>query len=246
MNTRSTPLLERWFVDVGATAFRTNYLGRQPLAAAGTALKGVESHFGWPELDTALASTKLDVVMVSKGQPVECPPPRGLTELRQYFRRGVGLTVRGAESACPIPRMVGDRLGRELGPARVHLFATPVDTHGFGWHYDDEHVFIVQTAGVKNYYFRENTVAAHRPASGAAFANYGRETSRLWSARLVAGDVLYLPARWWHTARCVEADSLSISVGVTLQDCTALPAQRGAVQVSASPHVLKRDSLSKD
>jgi hypothetical protein len=219
LNLHSRSLLGRWFGDVGVPAFRSHYLGQQPLAAAGAALRGVESHLGWPELDAALALPNLDVVMVSRGQPVDCPRPRDLAELREYFSRGVGLTVRGAERVCPIPRLVGDRLGHELGPARVHLFATPMNTHGFGWHYDDEHVFIVQTAGVKDYYFRENTVAAHRPASEAAFASYSRETSRLWSARLIAGDVLYLPARSWHMARCVEADSLSLSVGVTLRDC---------------------------
>jgi hypothetical protein len=30
---------------------------------------------------------------------------------------------------------------------------------------------------------------------------------------LIAGDWLYVPARWWHVAKCVE-DSLSISLGV--------------------------------
>jgi ribosomal protein L16 Arg81 hydroxylase len=35
----------------------------------------------------------------------------------------------------------------------------------------------------------------------------------MFSSRLVAGDWLYLPARWWHLVKCVE-DSLSISVGV--------------------------------
>lgn len=218
MSLPSTSLIDRWFGDVGVSAFRSHYLGRLPLAAGGTALRGVESHLGWPELDAALGRPKLDVVMVSRGQPVDCPRPRDLAELRECFRRGVGLTVRGADRVCPIPRLVGDRLGRELGPARVNLFAMPMNTHGIGWHYSDEHVFIVQTAGVKNYYFRENTVTAHRPASGAAFASSSDETSRLWSARLIAGDVLYLPARWWQMARSVEADSLSISVGVTLRD----------------------------
>jgi len=33
------------------------------------------------------------------------------------------------------------------------------------------------------------------------------------SARLIAGDWLYLPPRWWHLVKCIE-QSLSISVGV--------------------------------
>jgi ribosomal protein L16 Arg81 hydroxylase len=33
------------------------------------------------------------------------------------------------------------------------------------------------------------------------------------TARLHAGDWLYLPVRWWHAARCVE-HSLSMSIGI--------------------------------
>ncbi len=31
----------------------------------------------------------------------------------------------------------------------------------FGWHYDFEDVFIAQTLGTKDYYFRDNTVGRH-------------------------------------------------------------------------------------
>ena len=36
---------------------------------------------------------------------------------------------------------------------------------------------------------------------------------QLMQARLIAGDWLYVPRRWWHLVLCAE-DSLSISVGV--------------------------------
>jgi ribosomal protein L16 Arg81 hydroxylase len=62
-------------------------------------------------------------------------------------------------------------------------------------------------------------VAAH----GSAFAGYARETSPLQTARLVPGDLLYVPARWWHMALC-EVDALSISVGVA-RTPQLLPAQ---------------------
>jgi ribosomal protein L16 Arg81 hydroxylase len=32
-------------------------------------------------------------------------------------------------------------------------------------------------------------------------------------AKLIAGDWLYIPRRWWHLVKC-SADSLSISVGI--------------------------------
>lgn len=106
-----------------------------------------------------------------------------------------------------------------LGEIDVQLFATPRDTWGFGWHFDEEDVFIAQTAGVKGYVFRANTIAT-APPSPAAFARLADETSTPCSATLVAGDLLYLPCRWWHRAFCRE-HALSISVGVRIADAGA-------------------------
>jgi 50S ribosomal protein L16 3-hydroxylase len=99
-------------------------------------------------------------------------------------------------------------------PSHIQVFVTPADTHGFGWHFDAEHVFIAQTAGVKDYYFRRNTVSPEREAR-PDFTRFASERSPLATARLIAGDWLYLPARWWHMAKCAEA-SLSLSIGVHL------------------------------
>lgn len=77
---------------------------------------------------------------------------------------------------------------------------SPGGTHGFGWHHDDEDVFIAQAAGVKDHYFRASTVAADLPADAAAFERYARETSALCTATLIEGDFLYLPSRGWHMA----------------------------------------------
>jgi hypothetical protein len=61
---------------------------------------------------------------------------------------------------------------------------------------------------------RDNTIARHtRLGDRLDFASIRSVTSQLLGARLIAGDWLYLPRRWWHLVRCVE-DSLSISVGI--------------------------------
>ncbi len=207
-------MLERWLGDVHRAAFDQEYLGRKPLARCGTG-SDIEAQFDWARLGSVLEARDADVVVVATGRALTDPPPNDLAGLRHYFREGIGVTVRGAEQQCRILSKLGEKFAAELGRARFHLFATPASTYGFGWHYNDEHVFIVQTQGVKDYYFRDNTVAAHLPAGGAAFRRYSAESSSLLTARLLPGDVLYLPARWWHMARCIE-DSLSISVGVTL------------------------------
>ena len=103
------------------------------------------------------------------------------------------------------------------GAVQAQLFVTPAGTHGFGWHYDDEDVFVVQTSGIKNYYFRDNTVLRDRSADSADFTQFHGETSPVGSARLIPGDFLYIPARWWHMAKCAE-DSLSISLGLSVDE----------------------------
>jgi ribosomal protein L16 Arg81 hydroxylase len=108
------------------------------------------------------------------------------------------------------------------GQQRTIVFATAKGTSGFGWHFDREEVFILQTAGDKSYYFRANTVSP-RPfhPEPQAFGDYGKEMSPLMSARLHAGDWLYLPSGYWHAAHAHE-DSLSVSIGVCgADDCGA-------------------------
>jgi ribosomal protein L16 Arg81 hydroxylase len=194
-------------------AFESCLLGSEPLAAAGMA-RGLAEHFDWFCLEAMLASAEADVVLVAGGPVAPWHAPRDLKQLRHCFGSKIGLTVRSAERFCPKSKAIADDLGRELGPARVHLSATPSQGEG-AWHYEDEHLFIVQTAGVKDYYFRANTVAGDVPAGDKGFAAYANESSRLWSARLRPGDVLYLPTRWWRKERA-EQEALSLSIGVTL------------------------------
>jgi ribosomal protein L16 Arg81 hydroxylase len=149
-----------------------------------------------------------------EGAAAAVPVPRELVELRAYMRLGIGLAMRHTERCHPALAAVADAFRRHfVGAVHVQVFVTPARTHGFGWHYDAEHVFIAQTAGVKDYYFREDTVERDTPFPPDGFFGVARETSAIQSATLVPGDFLYIPPRWWHMAVCRE-DSLSISVGV--------------------------------
>jgi 50S ribosomal protein L16 3-hydroxylase len=190
-------------------------LGNQAWARPGVALDAVQS-CGWDSLGRLLrAKPSPDVLVVGGGKLMEDPAPRSLIELELLMRRGIGLCVRRSErhdaSLATFTAAVAACLGRT---AHLQVFATPGGSHGFSWHYDSEDVLIVQTAGIKDYYFRENTVD-HRVPDGARadFSRFRVEKSPLQTARLIAGDCLYIPARWWHMARCVE-DSLSMSFGL--------------------------------
>lgn len=212
-------ILQQWLRPVELPLFRSEYWGRAALARAGTA-RGAECNwFDWQYLERVLAAPGADTVIVRSGSALSWAPPKNLQELKAHFLQGAGLTIRGAERCSDRLARLGESVAQALAPAqaRTHLFVTPADSHGFSWHFDDEHVFIIQVRGSKDYYFRSNTVCPHLPASADAFRSYENERSPLLAARLIAGDFLYIPARWWHMAVCIE-DALSISIGVTLHD----------------------------
>lgn len=205
-------MLREWLGGVTVEEFGDAYFHRAAIAQPASA-KGAVPLLDWAVLDRVLGVDP-EVLVVAQGQLLPLPPPRSVRALRAYFSMGVGLCLRHGERCDPGLRRVADAFETDVGEAHVQLFITPAGTHGFGWHYDDEDVFIAQTAGRKDYYFRENTIARDLAAHSREFQRYHAETSPLHMATLLAGDFLYLPARWWHMAVCHE-DALSISVGVS-------------------------------
>lgn len=208
-------MLTDWLTPHDLAWFAANHLHQAPYAAPGTAATAIPA-FGDDTLDRVLRSDRpLDVLTVSGGRLVDVAPPRSLPDARRLSAMGVSVVVRGAEVHDPGLTELAASFSRALpGEVHIQLYVTPGGTNSFGWHYDFEDVFIAQTAGAKDYLFRANTVARHtRLGEIPDFAAIRAETSPLYSARLCAGDWLYLPARWWHLVRAIE-DSRSISVGV--------------------------------
>jgi hypothetical protein len=133
------------------------------VAASETAL------FQWDTFDTLLRSPlPLDLLTVTGGRLASVPPPRSGNDVKWLFDLGVSVVVRASENHLPqLAGLAGAFSPRLPGEVHVQLYATPGGTNSYGWHYDFEDVFIVQTAGVKDYYFPDNSVArdtAHVPA----------------------------------------------------------------------------------
>jgi len=204
-------MLREWLED--AEEFLRRDFGRSPCARPDAARAALEV-CNWKALGAILAAVP-DVLVVARGREVDVPAPRSLDELGGLFEQGIGVVVRHAQDHHePLARYCEDLAADVPGEQRVLVFATPAGTHGFGWHYDAEEVFIVQTAGRKDYYFRANTIDP-QPKRGAQpdFSRIREETTPLSSCSLLAGDWLYLPRGYWHLARPIE-HSLSISIGI--------------------------------
>lgn len=206
-------MLREWLGETSVSEFVATHLGRAPFAAPGMARSAL-SALDWDALGRILAAAP-DVIVVAGGALLESPTPRSGADARALLQRGEGFVVRRAERHDAALRSIATSFERELtGTARVQLFVTPAATHGFAWHYDAEEVFIAQTVGVKEYFFRKNTIDP-RPVFGAQpdFSRIREERTPKMSCVLAPGDWLYLPRGWWHVAKARE-DSLSISIGV--------------------------------
>jgi hypothetical protein len=213
--TSDEDLLAPWLAPNDLSWFAAHHLQRAPYARPGAAAN-VVSLGGWETIERVLASElPLDVLTVAAGRMIEAPPPRSRGDVSRLMRAGVSVVVRASEQHDPGLAELAACFSRAFpGEVHIQLYVTPAGTNSYGWHYDFEDVFIAQTAGVKDYYFRANTVAGDAVlGDDLDFAAVRREVSPLMTARLLAGDWLYLPSTWWHLVRCLE-DSLSISVGV--------------------------------
>lgn len=209
-------MLSTWLSPSPLAAFVRDHLRQQPHARPGAAAAAVPL-LDWSRLDRILASAPPpDVLVASAGRLVDMPAPRHLAAAHRCLRRGAGIVVRKSERHDPALAELAESFARDLpGAVHVQLYATPEGTHTFGWHFDEEDVFIVQTAGAKDYYFRANTVTPPGVPRSPDFSKVRDEKSPLMSARLLPGDWLYIPSRWWHLVRSLD-DALSISIGVTL------------------------------
>ena len=208
-------MLPEWLAPDDVRWFTEHHLPRTPYARPGAAAD-VLPLFTLQTIDGVLGSEQpVDVLTVRAGQLIRGTVPRCRADVAELMRSGVSVVVRAAEKHdAGLARLV-ERFQRVIpGEVHVQLYVTPAGTNSYGWHYDFEDVFIAQTAGVKDYYFRANSVARDAVLGDQLdFTCVQQERSPMFSSRLVAADWLYLPSRWWHLVRCVE-DSLSISVGV--------------------------------
>jgi 50S ribosomal protein L16 3-hydroxylase len=201
--------------DLSPTAFVRDFYHRLPVARSGT-FSGEVSAGSWDLIGRLLASSDADVLVVRQNQQIPGERPVSTENAQSLCLEGCTILVRHAERHDDRLRALAADFGRQLGGAvDVHVYATPASKFGFGWHYDAEEVFIVQTLGAKEYSLRKNTVnpwpvEESLPGDMA----YEREIMPLSRCLLRQGDMLYIPSGYWHKAVATEM-SLSLAIGVS-------------------------------
>lgn len=132
----------------------------------------------------------------------------------EEFRAGATIVFQGLHRSCPPLTRFCRALELELSHSvQANAYVTPAGSRGLGVHYDTHDVFVLQLAGTKAWSIHEPVLAdplPSQPWKGTA-ADAGPP---ILSVELEAGDCLYVPRGFLHSARAQEALSAHLTIGV--------------------------------
>jgi 50S ribosomal protein L16 3-hydroxylase len=194
--------------------FLDDYYLRQPFALPGKAIRFAR-YGNWDVIAEILAQPSVDLIAAHRGRQ-RPDVVDSVTVARRLLVEGCTLAIRRAHRNSAVLNRLAQEFEQAFGgDTDIHLVVTPACEPGFGWHYDAEEVFILQTAGSKTWKLRKNTVNPW-PLIEAIPRDqrYERELSPVMTCRLEAGDWLYIPSGYWHATEAGEEESISLSIGV--------------------------------
>jgi ribosomal protein L16 Arg81 hydroxylase len=172
-----------------------------------------------PAFRLVKAGEKIDVASYTKSIPWRPAPFSGTAEVGRVLREfeaGATLVLQGLHLSWPPLAEFCRTLEGELGhPAQANAYFTPRDAQGLPVHHDTHDVFSLQVSGEKRWLVYEP--ALELPLKDQHYkAELGEPGEPVYDVTLKPGDALYLPRGWLHEATTSSADSLHITVGVSV------------------------------
>ncbi len=150
----------------------------------------------------AVPTTNRRAVTWSRIQPAE---------LHTQLKDGASLVLDAVEKIHPAVRDTAEGLERFLGTSvQANVYASWTERQGFGLHWDDHDVVVVQLHGSKRWRLYGATRQA--PTFRDVESPEQPEGDPVADIVLAPGDILYLPRGWWHA---VTADQGTASLHLT-------------------------------
>ena len=217
--------------------FAAQYWGRQPLLSRADALPRDFSDLLSPSaVDELIAErgVRAPFIRLAKGGDVlardcytapggfgaEIPDQVDSARVLAEFASGATIVLQGLHRLWPplidFVRCMVDVLGH---PVQANAYVTPSGSRGFDPHYDVHDVFILQAAGQKHWTVHE-PVHDHPLTSQPWTEHREAITARVDDTPVIdtvlsAGDALYLPRGWVHSARSMDTPSIHMTIGVS-------------------------------
>jgi len=215
--------LQTMLGETSKQAFVRDYFQRMPFSLS-TNDRQLSELADWTVCDQLLRQPGLDLMVVRRGEKLETSLPMTGEEARALLADGYTFRIRHAEQHHPPLKDLAEAFERDFrASVNVHLYATPPNQQGLSWHYDAEDVFILQTAGAKEYSLRKNTVHPWPLEETIPLdMRYGREIMPLMRVLLKAGDWLYIPCGYWHRTECPPGDEPALSIALGLMTPAAI------------------------
>jgi ribosomal protein L16 Arg81 hydroxylase len=135
------------------------------------------------------------------------------------YAEGATVVLQGLHRLWPPLIDFAGALSTELAaPVGVNAYATPAGGRGFATHYDTHDVFVLHVAGRKRWRIHEPVLPdpLERQAAGGRAVEVAAVAGSpaVLDVVLDAGDSLYLPRGWLHSAIAFGEQSLHITLGV--------------------------------
>ncbi|MEU3572844.1 cupin domain-containing protein [Kitasatospora sp. NPDC036755] len=136
------------------------------------------------------------------------------SELHQRLAEGATLVLDAVDELHPGIASLAGQLERWLRTGvQANLYASWTGTEGFGVHWDDHDVVVVQLDGAKRW--RINGPTRTAPMHRDVETPEPPPEEPVADLVLTAGDVLYLPRGWWHAVAASEGQhSLHVTCGL--------------------------------
>ncbi|MFE5738392.1 JmjC domain-containing protein [Streptomyces celluloflavus] len=221
--------LASWAGRLGGDTFLAQTYHRSYAHLPGTA--DVAGLFSWDDLNQIIATQRLEPPRLRLSVDGEMVPVhryavpttnrRAVTwsriqpaELHAQLRDGASLVLDSVEKIHPPVGAAAEGLERFLGTSvQVNAYASWTEREGFGLHWDDHDVVVVQVHGSKRWRLYGTTREA--PTFRDVETPEKPEGDPVADVVLAPGDVLYLPRGWWHAVTADQGtESLHLTFGL--------------------------------
>ena len=220
----------RLLAPVPLGRFLAEHWGETPLHVRG-APERFATLFGWPALNHLLATHRLEPPRLRlalagersasldsflryrttrEGQRV---PRLDVRELNRLLARGATLVLNSVQDMHPSLEALAREFARLfVVEPNINLYASFGHQPGYGPHWDDHDVFVLQIAGRKRWLM----YGANRryPLYRDARPNEMQPVRAVARYMAKAGDLIYVPRGHWHDAIAVGEPTLHLTLGV--------------------------------